>query len=317
MTDKKLVSADNFARAETDMYFGRFTQGHVGVLHHHREPANADNQKVVRDNPNVVGTIAVFDLDAGPVTLTLPDAGDRFMSLMITNEDHYTSTVYDSGAHALTRDEIGTRYVFAAIRILVDPSDPDDVAAVHALQDAMVVDQPGGPGTFEVPDWDTESQDKVRSALLVLNETLSDANRMFGTPEQTDPVRHLIGAASGWGGNNERDAFYALRTPPQNDGTGVYRVTFGDLPIDSWWGISVYNAQGYFEKNDRDVYTINSINAVANDDGTYTVQFGGDPADAPNQLPIFPGWNWAVRLYRPRQEVIDGTWTFPEAEAVS
>src|SRR5262245_12413651 len=111
MTEQARVSADNFARAETDMYFGRFSGGQVGVLHHHREPANADNQKVVRDNPNVLGTIGVFDLDAGPVTLTLPDAGDRFMSLMITNEDHYTSTTYDAGEHRLTRDEVGTRYV--------------------------------------------------------------------------------------------------------------------------------------------------------------------------------------------------------------
>jgi hypothetical protein len=101
------------------------------------------------------------------------------------------------------------------------------------------------------------------------------------------------------------------------DGTVVHRVTFGDLPIDSWWGISVYNAQGYLEKSGRDIYTNNSVNAVANPDGTYTVQFGGAPDDASNQLPIFPGWNDAVRLYRPRQEVIDRTWTFPTAQPVS
>jgi hypothetical protein len=239
------------------------------------------------------------------------------MSLMITNEDHYTSTAYDSGEHVLARDEVGTRYVFIAVRILVDPSDPDDVAAVRALQGAMAVEQPGGPGVFEVPEWDTDSQNKVRDALISLGDTLSDANRMFGTREQVDPVRHLIGSATGWGGNNEHDAFYAVNVPKQNDGTVVHRVTFGDLPIDSWWGISVYNAAGYFEKNDRDIYTINSINAVPNDDGTYTVQFGGNADDAPNQLPIFPGWNYAVRLYLPRQEVIDGTWTFPTAQPVS
>src|SRR5262245_41277996 len=182
------------------MYFGRFTQGHVGVLLHHREPANADNQKVVRDNPNVLGTIAVFDLDTGPVTLTLPDAGDRFLSLMITNEDHYTTTTYDPGVHVLSRDDQGTRYVFVAVRILVDPNDADDVATVHALQDAIGADQPAGPGTFELPDWDTASQDKVRNALIALNDTMTDSNRMFGTREQVDPVRHLIGTAVGWGG---------------------------------------------------------------------------------------------------------------------
>jgi hypothetical protein len=314
MTDTALVTADNFPRAETDMYFARFSQGKVGVLLHHREPANADNQKVVRDNPNVLGTIAVFDLDAGPVTLTLPDAGERFVSLMVTDEDHYTYTTYDSGEHTLARETIGTRYVFVAIRILVDPSDTDDLAAAHALQDAMVVDQPGGPGAFEIPDWDADSQKKVRSALIALGDTLSGSNRMFGTREQVDPVRHLIGTATGWGGNNEHDAFYAFSVPERNDGTTAHSVTFRDLPIDAWWGISVYNAEGYFEKNDRDIYTINSINAVPSDDGSFTVTFGGCDGATPNCLPIFPGWNYAVRLYLPRQEVIDGSWTFPAAE---
>ena len=162
MADKVLVSADNFNRAESDMYFARFCRGEVGVLRAQREPATAESQKVVRDNPNVLGSVGVFDLDAGPVTITMPDPGERFMSLMVTNEDHYTSTDYQPGEHVLTREEIGTRYVFVAIRTLVAPNDPDDVTAVHALQDAVGVEQPGGPGTFEVPEWDTDSQSRVR-----------------------------------------------------------------------------------------------------------------------------------------------------------
>ena len=44
-----------------------------------------------------------------------------------------------------------------------------------------------------------------------------------------------------------------------------------------------------------------------------TVQFGGCDGKAANCLPIFPGWNYTVRLYRPRKEILDGTWKFPEA----
>jgi len=43
------------------------------------------------------------------------------------------------------------------------------------------------------------------------------------------------------------------------------------------------------------------------------IQFGGDPNTAANYLPIAPGWNYIVRLYRPRKEILDGTWKFPEA----
>ena len=45
---------------------------------------------------------------------------------------------------------------------------------VHALQDAIKIEQPGGPGKFEMPNWDQASQKKVRDALLVLG---SDAAR--------------------------------------------------------------------------------------------------------------------------------------------
>jgi hypothetical protein len=74
------------------------------------------------------------------------------------------------------------------------------VKRVHNLQDAIKVSQQS-PGGFEVPNWDPASQKKVRDALMVLGATLPDTKRMFGTKDQIDPVRRLIGAASVWGGN--------------------------------------------------------------------------------------------------------------------
>ena len=32
--------------------------------------------------------------------------------------------------------------------------------------------------------------------------------------------------------------------------------------------------------------------------------------------PVMPGWNYLVRLYRPRAEILDGKWTFPKAQPV-
>jgi hypothetical protein len=207
--------------------------------------------------------------------------------------------------------------VFVAIRILVDPADPADLARVHALQDTIGVKQPGGPGTFEIPAWDKDSQSKVRDALLALATTVPDTKRMFGTAEQVDPVRHLIGTAMGWGGNNERDAFYLTVYPKQSDGKTVHRLTVKDVPVDGFWSITVYNAKGYLEKNDRDAYNVNNVTAAKDDDGAITVQFGGCDDRAPNWLPIFPGWNYVVRLYRPRQKILDGSWSFPPAEPIS
>ena len=53
-----------------------------------------------------------------------------------------------------------------------------------------------------------------------------------------------------------------------------------------------------------------------NDDGSMTVHLGGCDDDRVNCLPIQPGWNYTVRLYRSRDEFLKGTYTFPEAEPV-
>jgi len=312
------VIADNFVRAETDLYFGAAVKKDgFGKFEHNREPLPIDKQTVIRTNRDTLYSGAVFDLDAAPVTITLPDAGTRFMSMQVIDQDQYTpEVIYKPGSYAFTREKIGTRYVLMAIRTLVDLKDPKDVQQAHAMQDAIKVGQKS-LGKFEVPNWDPASQKKVREALLSLAETLPDANRMFGARGKVDPVRHLIGAASAWGGNPEKDATYLNVVPPKNDGTMIYKLTVKGVPVDDFWSISVYNAQGYFEKNPYDAYTLNNITAKKSDDGSVAVQFGGCDGKTPNCLPIVPGWNYMVRLYRPRAEILNGKWTFPEAQPMN
>jgi hypothetical protein len=238
--------------------------------------------------------------------------------MQVIDEDQYTPQVaYGAGSHTLSKEKIGTRYVIVAIRTLVNPIDPKDVAAVHALQDAIRVEQPGGPGKFEVPRWDQASQKTVREALLVLASTLPDTKRMFGPKDAVDPVRRLIGAASAWGGNPETDALYLNVTPPRNDGKTVYRLDVKDVPVDGFWSISVYNAKGYYEPNPENAYTLNNLTAKADGGGAVAVQFGGCDGRSVNCLPITPGWNYMVRLYRPRPEILSGGWMFPEAQPVN
>ena len=313
-----LVTADNFVRAETDLNFGfsvRF--GAFGCLVHNREPVAIDKQTVVRQNRDTLYSTGVFDLDAGPVTLTIPDPGVRFLSMQVIDEDHYVHTVaYGAGTHHLTRDTMATRYMLVAIRILVDPSSAADVALVHALQDAIRVTQQA-PGRFEVPNWDEASRRKVRDALTLLGATVGDTRAMFGSRDRVDPVRHLIGTAIGWGGNPERDAFYLTVTPDRNDGSTVYRLVVRDVPVEGFWSVSVYNARGFFEPNNADAHSLNSVTAKKQADGAVPIQFGGPAGAAANWLPIVRGWNYTVRLYRPRATILSGAWTFPIAEPVN
>ncbi len=312
------VTVDNFRRAESDTYFARFAkEGGFGKFKHERELAPIDNQTVIRLNRDTLYSFGVFDLDAGPVTVTLPDPGKRYMAMQVIDEDHYAPEVlYAPGASTLTREKIGTRYVCLAIRTFVNPGDAADIGAVHALQDAIRLEQKAA-GTFAIPDWDPTSLKNVREALLSLTAANGgiESARMFGRKQDVDPVQHLLGTASGWGGNPPSAALYAGAVPKRNDGKTVYRLTVKDVPVDGFWSVSVYNKDGYFEKNARNAYTVNIVTAKPNADGSVTIQFGGDER-APNCIPIMPGWNYVVRMYRPRKAILDGTWKFPEAEPV-
>lgn len=312
------VSVDNFVRAESDLFIGNLArEGDVGKFRHRREPASLDNQSVIRLNRDTLYSSAVFDLDAGPVTITLPDAGKRFMSMQVINQDHYVPmVVYGAGAYTLDRRKAGTRYAVVGIRTLVDPADPKDVQQVHALQDAIKASQKSA-GTFTVPAWDAASQKKVRDALLVLSSTIPDFKKAFGTKQEVDPIRHLIATAAGWGGNPDKDAVYLNVSPPKNDGTTVYRLNVGAVPVNGFWSVSVYNAQGYYEKNAANAYTLNNITAKKSRDGSIAIQFGGCDGKVENCLPIMPGWNYTVRLYRPRAEILNGKWSFPQPQPVS
>ncbi len=309
------VTVDNFIRAESDTYIGSFVKesGGLGKLFHHRAPASIDDQTVIRLNRDTLYSFAVFDLDAGPATVTMPDPGKRFMSLISVSQDHYATTVYGKGAHTFTRDMVGTRYAIMGVRTFVDPNDPEDVKKVHALQDGIKISQKNN-GKFELPTWDTASQKKVRDALLVLASTIGSFDKAFGTKAQVDPVRHLLGTAAGWGGNPDKDAKYINVVPAKNDGVTVYKLRVKDVPVEAFWSVSVYNAQGYYEKNSQNAYSLNSVTARKDGDGSFAIQFGGCDGKMPNCLPIMKGWNYTVRLYRPRAEILNGKWKFPDPQ---
>ena len=317
-----VVTLDNFIRAETDMYFGKsVADGGFGKLKHRRQMAEIDKQDVVRMNRDTIYSSGVFDLDAAPVTITLPDAGKRFMSMQVVSEDHFAIGVeYAPGKFSYTREKVGTRYVFIIIRTLANPENSADVKEANALQDAIKTEQVAS-GKWEAPACDLASQKRIRKTLSEL-ASFGYSGARFGTKEEVNPIAHLIGTAVGWGGNPGYAAIYQGAYPKANDGKTVHEITVKDVPVDGFWSISVYNEKGFFEKNSLNAYSINNLTAKPHGDGSFTIQFGGcndnpDSNREVNCLPIMAGWNYTVRLYRPRKEILDGKWKFPEAKPVS
>jgi len=309
-----MVNADNFVRAETATQFDRIVEmaGGVNRFFHLRGPTPLDKQTVIRMNRDTIYSATVVDISKG-ATFTVPDAGDRYMSIMVVNEDHYINKViHEAGEHKLTVKEYGTPFVNLSVRTLVDASNPADIREANALQDQLKIEAASAK-PYSHPDYDKESYKTTYDALLILGRGMADARATFGSKEDVDPVRHLLGTAWGWGGLPKEEAYY-LNVEP-NLPVGAYQLTFSDVPVDAFWSVSLYNKDGYFDPNDQGAYSVNSLTGTPNKDGSFTIHFGGN-AGSVNHLPITEGWNYTVRLYQPRKEILDGTWTFPEVKPV-
>ena len=314
--DEITVTVDNFVRAETAMQFDRYQDlaGGVNIVGHFRTPTPIDKQKTIRMNRDTLYDFAVVDISKG-ATLVMPDPGDRYMSIMIVNEDHYINKVfYGGGTHKLDMDTFDTEHVFLVVRTLVNAENPDDVAAVNALQDKIRL-KAGSERPFRLPNYDEESYRQVFDAAIELGRSVPDAFRMFGRKEDVEQLRHFLGTALGFGGLPNAHAFY-LNVEP-NLPVGEFKIEVpANVPVDAFWSVSLYNADGFFEKNDRNAYVINSGTAAQNEDGSVTVHLGGCDDNRVNCLPIMKGWNYAVRMYQPREEIQNGTWTFPTVQPV-
>jgi hypothetical protein len=205
-----MVNVDNFVRAETAAQFDtslKHTGGAVNEWLHFRTPAPIDQQTVIRMNRDTLYSGAIVDISEG-ARLTVPDTGGRYLSIMVVNEDHYINKViHEPGVHELTVKEFGTPFVGLAVRTLVDASDPEDIRKANALQDKLKIEAASAK-PYTHPNYDKESYKTTYDALLVLGRGMPDARATFGSKEDVDPVRHLLGTAWGWGGLPQDEAYY-------------------------------------------------------------------------------------------------------------
>jgi len=305
------VTINNYVRAETDFQMQSYVKKFdcFGKFDHIRKAYDVKSRVTVRPNRDTLYSWGVFDLTS-PLTIQLPDPKNRYQSLMIVNQDHSIWAEYGPKEVTFTEKNVGTRYVMLLVRTFLDPNDEADVKAAHALQDAIVVKQ-DNKGEFVVPAWKQEEVEAMRSTINVVAAAATDSSKAYGRKEELDPVYWILGAAIGWGGLPAKDSTYTGGFPEKNDGKTPYTLTVKDVPVDAFWSVTVYDKEGMFAVNEHNAYSYNSVTAKRGKDGSVTIHFGGDPKQD-NFVPIVPGWNYVVRMYRPRKEILDGSWKFPK-----
>jgi hypothetical protein len=112
-----------------------------------------------------------------------------------------------------------------AVRTLVNASDPEDIRKANALQDQLKIEAASAK-PYTHPNYDQESYKATYDALIELGRGMPDTRATFGSKEDVDQVRHLIGTAWGWGGLPQEEAYY-LNVEP-NLPVGAYQLTFRD-----------------------------------------------------------------------------------------
>jgi hypothetical protein len=303
------VTVTNFVRAETDIAIKKIYDM-VGLSNwiHLRAPTPLDQQEVIRMNRDTLYSSVVLDLSE-PATVIMPETGGRYQSLHVINQDHYSFAKIKPGRYELTQENVGSRYVYIIVRTFCNADDPDDVEATNTLQDALKVE--GGSGSLDLPDWNIEQMMEAREALNTLAKLGASNVGAFGTKEEIDPINHLIFTAAGWGGLPNKHTIADVGAVEKNDGSPHVLNVPKKVPVRAFWSVIVYDADGFIPENDLGIYSYNNVTAKPNEDGSFTIHFGG-AQDQINYLPVAEGWNYAIRMYEPGQEILDGSWTFPK-----
>lgn len=308
------VTVFNYLDAKTAFHFNRVLKlsGGVNKWLHVREPIPLDKQRIKRMNRDTLYSSALVDVSKGTM-LYLPESNRRYLSAAVINQTHHINKVFHGpGPHALSTQDLGSKHVLVTVRILVNSEDDADLKTVNVLQNQLKLES-NSADPYNPISYDPDSLSKTTKLLSELASSMKDAAGAFGSELEVDRVKHLLATAYGWGGLPKTEAYYI--NSQSNLKKSSFSMTFDRVPVEGFWSVSVYNKAGYFEANQYRKYSYNSLTAEPNQDGSFTVHFGGDK-NSVNFLPVSEDWNYVIRLYQPQQQVLDGSWTAPSLKAL-
>ncbi len=309
-----LVTPETYIRAETDRQFAEIAKMADGVnrFYHFRSPTPLDKQNIVRMNRDTLYSMGIVDTSKG-ATITVPELPEgRYASVFLVDNDNYTPVVfYTAGTHELPKD---TQYFGVGIRIKVfNPNDLNEIALVNKLQDQFII-KAGSAQPLPAFKWDRDSLKALTVEYEKDSKAYSSWKGMAGPRGKVNEKTRHIMAAAAWGAFPEWDATYLNYIGGDDLKTG-WKATYKVPENKGFWSITVYGNDGFMKSENC---IVNSSNVKLNSDGTFTVYYGSKElcGDVPNRLDVTEGWNFLMRVYRPGQSVLDGSYKLPEVVPV-
>jgi len=298
-----IVTKENYPTIETSRQFAIQIEqaGGINKLDRWNGIAKIDNQPIIRLNQDTVYTMGVVDVSEG-ATVTLPDTGDRFISVQFVDADHYIYPAkYGAGTYDFPQE---TDYVYVLVRIGSETGSSEEDAIIAELQEKLVISA-NSAKPFAPAKYDKASYEATHKYLLAEFATGKyDPKTMFNEKGVANEAARQVGAAIGWGGGQVVDNQWSMR--PDSTDFGCQSTTFEDPEnVGGFWSITVYNKEGFLFAESN----MNSYKASPNRDGTYTVRFGCDGQENNIDIENETGaWNAIMRAYRPSKLVQSGAW---------
>lgn len=285
---------------------------------HARDLTTPANQFVTTPNNDTLYSRAWLDLSRGPVRVTLPRTGNRYISVALM--DMYTNNFAVLGTRTTGGDGgsfivVGptdatddprairspTRWVWLLSRVLVDGS--SDLAAARAVQDGVRVEGPATAWTIRPPvprTADAMTYFAAMQALLAENPPPATDDAFFAR------VRPLgLGARGGF----DPRRFDAAQRAEIEAGIAAARQRLRSLrrqgPVADGWSYPKSNlgdyGQDYFY---RGQVALGGLAALPNAEAMYM-----RPVNAEGGNPFDSAQNWVLRLPANRLPPVDGFWS--------
>jgi hypothetical protein len=226
-------------------------------------------------------------------------------------------------------------FSYACDALMVNPPHASDFSILARIANLGIV--PGEP--FDPSGLDADSLAEIEAGATAARESIAGNTTGFGTEMNgwsisTETIgvygnaylKRATVALGGLGANPAEDAVYPILLSDSDGdpttGEQSYVVHFDAdklPPVDAFWSITMYDAEGYQVANELNRFAIGDRDQLTyNSDGSLDIfirHTNPGPDRGTNWLPAPTGpVGITMRLYAPRHEILDGRWAPPPVE---